>query len=283
MSNDFDWNDVDANAQDAIQFSAPTIFWKHGKKAMEEIGGINFTGGFFFTFEQAGEDAEIPKWVKSSFVNDDGKKIEGLAAQGARVTVVRSRRRWFKDDGNRKVFRPWNQYEDGFRGQMQSIGFVNGYDAPVCFALKGLLLTSFDEIIRYHNSKVVSLANQTAPSGQKLPAYALWMVVQSGKHSKAGQGNKQSEVTMPELWLPKQVNLDYARSLYVGREQLVRSQALYRELDDWAAQWNRVAVESDEPPLGAEDYAVEQEAKRSMAASASGHSDGVHADDIPFN
>lgn len=285
MSN-FDFDAADNTAQDAIQFSAPTIFWKHGKKAMEQLGGINFTGGFFFTFEQAGDSAEIPKWSKSSFVNDDGKTIEGLAAQGARIAIVRSRRRWFKDDGNRKIFRPWNRYEDGFRGQMQSIGFVSGYTAPVCFSVKGLLLTHFDEIIRYHNSKVVSLANQTAPEGKKLPSYAFWMVVQAGKHSKAGQGNKQSEVTMPELWLPKTLSVDYAHEVYVGREQLLRSQALYRELDDWATQWNSLTTENAEQPLGADDYAVEQEARRSMSAAAGSSQSqdrGVEADEIPFN
>ena len=267
MNQDFDWNAVDGTAQDAIQFSAPIVFWKHGKQGMQKVGGIEYTGGFFFTFDEAGENAEIAKWEHASFTNDEGKEIEGLAARGAQITIVRSRRRWFREDGNRRIFRPWNQYNDGYRGQMQSIGFINGYPVPVCFSVKGLLLTHFDEVIRYHNSKVVSIANQTAPEGRKLPAYALWMAIHAGKHSKAGQGNKQSEVTWPELWLPKVLDLDYARKMYVGKDQLTRSQALYRELDDWAQQWSRAAVETAESPLGAEDYAVEREARQSRAAT----------------
>lgn len=283
MSQNFDWDAVDGTAQDAIQFSAPIVFWKHGKQAMQKVGGVEHTGGFFFTYDEAGDDAEIAKWQKASFTNDEGKEIEGLAAQGAQITIVRSRRRWFKEDGNRRIFRPWNQYEDGYRGQMQSIGFINGYSVPVCFSVKGLLLTHFDEVIRYHNSKVVSIANQTAPEGKKLPAYALWMVVQAGKHSKAGQGNKQSEVTWPELWLPKTVDLEYARKMYVGSDQLIRSQALYRELDDWAQQWSRAAVETGEPPLGAEDYAVERKVKAIMTTQNFEDEPQPEEDSIPFN
>lgn len=284
---DFDFDLIDSSAQDEIAFSAPIVFWKHGKTELEQAGGVSYTGGFFFTYEQAGEQAEIPKWEESWFKGDKGK-IYGLAAQGAQITIVRSRRRWFKDDGGRNIYRAWNNYTEGYRGQMQSIGFIKGYDVPVCFAFKGMLITSIEEVIRYHNSKLVSLANQSAPQGQKLPHYAMWMVVHAGKHAEIGQGNKKSEVTMPELWLPKSVDIDYARKMYVGKEQLLRSQALYHELDGWAKQWDRFTVDANDAPLGAEDYSVESETRRTMPAAPPPPPDfndddrGISADDIPF-
>lgn len=282
----FDFDAVDPTAQDAIQFSAPVVFWKHGKLEMEAAGGINFTGGFFFTYEQAGDETQIPKWEESWFKGDNNKKVYGLAARGAQITIIRSRRRWFKEDGNRTLYRAWNSYEAGYRGQMQSIGFINGYDVPVCFAFKGMLITHIEEVIRHHSQKVVSIANQSAPEGQKLPHYACWMVVQAGKHFEIGSGNKKSEVTMPELWLPKAIDIDFARKMYVGREQLTRSQWLYRELEDWAHQWDRFSVESGagDVPLGGADRDSEQVVKDSYRSGDDApptHGD-EYEDPIPF-
>lgn len=279
---DFDWNDVDSNAQDVVRFSAPVVFWMHGKSEMEEAGGVKFTGGFFFTYEQAGEGADIPDW-KESWFKGDKDKIYGLATRTAKIALVRSRRRWFQEIGGRMHYQPWNKYQEGFRAQMQSIGFISGYEAPVCFSFKGMLVSHIEEIVRYHTSKVVALANQTAPQGKKLPAYALWMNVTAGKHSEAGKGNKTHEVTMPELWLPKTINLDLARSLYVGKEQLLRSQALYHELDSWAQEWNQFALADEDTEntdtLGATDRAVEQEVKRTMQPMKN---TAVEEDEIPF-
>lgn len=273
--NGFDWDSVDSSAQDAMQFSAPVVFWRHGQEEMEQAGGVNYTGGFFFTYEQAGEQAEIPGWEPSWFRGDNGR-VDGLAAKGARISIVRSRKRWFKDDGGRMAYRAWNSYAEGYRGQMQSIGFINGYNVPVCFAFKGMLITHIEEALRYHTSKVVSLANQKAPEGKRMPPYALWMAVQSGKHETIGQGKKTSEVTMPELWLPKTVDIEYARKMYVGGEQLVQSQNLYRELESWAHEWDKFTVvpEPDESEPGkpkdelegAQQYAQRQEAQRAGKA-----------------
>ncbi len=277
MSN-FDFDDVDGTAQDEIQFSAPSVFWKHGSKKFKESDGINHLGGFFFTYEQAGADAEIPGWQPSSFVGDNDKEIEGLSAFKARIIIVRSRRRWFKDDGGQMTYRAWNDYVKGFRGQMQSVGFIQGYDAPVCFTFKGMAVSRVEEVIRYHSAKVVSVANKEAPQGRKLPGYALWMNVMSGKHEKVGSGRDVAEVTMPELYTPKVVDLEYARKLYVGRDMLIAGQTLYRGLDEWAAQWNRFAVDPRATPLGAEDRAFEQEVKRSYSQPE----EDPYGDDIPF-
>jgi len=293
MSN-FDFDAADNSAQDAIQFSAPVVFWKHGSEDFEEVGGINFTGGFFFTYEQAGEGVQIEKWSEASFKGDNGNKVFGLAAKGARIAIVRSRRRWFKDEDGRTVYRAWNNYEKGYRGQMQSIGYIQGYPSPVCFSFKGMAVSRVEEVIRYHAAKVLSLANQEAPQGKKLPVYALWMNVISGKHEKVGQGRDTSDVTMPELWTPKTINIEFAREMYVGKDQLIASQNLYRELDEWAAQWDGYAIGSASAAFGADDHAIEQEAKRTMAVGASqtGHQaagSGIKPeadygeDPIPFN
>lgn len=260
MSKEFDFDLVDSGAQDPVQFSAPIIWWKHGKSELEEAGGINHTGGFFFTYDQAGEGTQIEGWKESWFKGSDGSKVYGLATAKARLVIIRSRRRWFKEDGNRTLYRAWNDYAEGFRGQMQAIGFVQGYDAPVCFSFKGNIISYVESCIRYHVSKVVSVANQSAPEGKKLPYYALWMPILSGKHFEAGKGNQTHEVTMPELWTPKVIDRAYALQAYIGKDLLLRAQSLYRDLDDWVRQWERFSTDA-EMPLGAADKAFEDDVK----------------------
>lgn len=287
----FDSDILDPNAQDQVAFSAPVIFWRHGNSEFEDAASFKHTGGLFFTYEQAGDDAEIQGWSPSSFKGEGDKPVSGIATKGARIVIVRSRRRWFKDGDGRKEFRAWNQYEKGFRGQMQAVGYVRGYSSPVIFSFKGTILQHIDSIIREHTGKVIAQANKLA-NGAKLPPYAFWMVVQSGKHETVGSGRDKSEVTMPQLWLPKTVDQKFLEDTYVGREMLIEAQDLYKQLDDWAAQWNTLAIDTGESPLGAEDYAAEQEARRSMSAAVgSGQPPGFaempppadyDSDSIPF-
>lgn len=212
---------------------------------MEDLGAdnINFKGGFFFSTEQVGEGTEIKGWPAASF-KTNGKKIEGLASSKAMVSFVRSRRRWFKDDGEggRKEFRPWNKYEKGFRAHIQLIGFIKGYPNPVCFPFKGLGVTNVDSILKEHYSKVVSVANREAPDPKKgLPAYAFWTVVEAGPHEYVGS-NATSEATLPRIYLPKQVTSETVKALYVGRDLLKESQELYRLAEDWAHRWDSQAA-----------------------------------------
>lgn len=291
----FDSDILDPTAQDQVAFSAPVIFWRHGNSEFDDTASFKHTGGFFFTYEQAGDDVEISGWTPGSFKGEGDKLVSGITAKGARIVIVRSRRRWFQDGEGRKEFRPWSQYEKGFRGQMQAVGYVKGYPVPVVFSFKGTILQHIDSIIREHTSKVVSQASKNA-NGAKLPPYAFWMVVQSGKHETVGQGRDKSEVTMPQLWLPKAVELKFLEETYVGRDMLIEAQDLYKQLDDWAHQWDAGGLERAELPefAGASRDEIEGaqqhiRAKAAAAGSAQPPSydeappSGGEADEIPFN
>lgn len=242
-SSEFDWDSVDPDAQDAVQLAYPSVFWKNGKSELESLGAENvvYSGGFFFTYEAAGEGTQIPGWVESSFKGDGNKKVFGIAIHKGMVSIVRSRRRWIRKDKKTGLteLRGWNSYESGFRAQYQGLGFIKGFESPVCFSFKGLSISNVDSILKEHYSKVVVAANKNAPDPKKgLPSYAFWTIIEAGPHEQVGSGDT-SEVTPPRIVLPKIIDREALTKLYVGKERLLESQELYRLAEDWAHEWDR--------------------------------------------
>ncbi len=239
---DYDFEYVDPDAQEAEELRLPRVTWLNGKTAMKAAGGIAYTGGMTAKRESLKEGAEIPNWTVGSF-EAGGKVIETLENTNPVITVVRYRRRWAKFDDN--VCQDWypitGQHQDGYKIQIEAAGFIKGFDLPVRFDLRGHASTALLDAMRDHAGKVVAVANRKAPQGKALPAYAFWLRLKAGAHEKVGKG-KQSDATKPQLVAPKEITDDYVRQLYVGREMLLRSQELFRELDDWAREWNGQAV-----------------------------------------
>ena len=249
----YDFDAVDSTAVDEMALSFPSVQWVNGKKALRQVGGIAFTGGFFFPYEQAGQDAVIPKWERTTRTTGTGKDIEGLGAHLAGITVIRYRRRWTREEDGRMVWRPWGAYEPGFRGHMQAVGFIKGHPSPVCFTWRGNAIQNVISVLREQASKVLAVANREAPEGKKLPLYAFWMGVKAGPHEMVG-GGQQSEATLPQIALPKEVTPEHCRQQYVGREILIASQQLYHELASWVTAWDagQQASPSGYPELNSE-------------------------------
>lgn len=275
---DFNWDAIDNTAQEAIPLSFPAVFWQHGSSQLAELGEKHwkYRGGLFFITDDNLGDS-LAGWSQAKF-NGDKDEVRGYAATSAHVALIRSRRRWFQDDGSSKTYRPWDQYQQGFRAQMQVIGFIHGYDEPVSFSFKGLVVGFINNIIKEHYNKVVSVANKTAPAGKKLPAYAIWLALKSGKFEKAGSGQRQSEVTYPEIVLPKIVDHEYCVKRYVGNDNLIKFQELYHELDGWAKEWEGGGLPIDEKKVAYEMQHPNIEESPYPAAVSEPHDD----DEPPF-
>jgi hypothetical protein len=283
---EINWDGIDQSAQDAMSLQLPLVLWFHGKAAMKALGteNINYTGGFFFSKDAAGADTEIDLWTPQSFEGDKGEVL-GIGTNVADIALVRSRKRWFKETNDKKEFRAWRNYEQGFRAHLQIVGFIKGFEQPVTFNFKGLLGQAIEAIQREHMSKVVAVLNRTSPTkGQGLPPYALWVRVKSGKHEKVGGGAQQSEATMPIIALPPTVDLTFAKSRFVGNALLKRMQELYVEANDWSREWEYAggssATESKTVQGPSSDPAIND--PQGEYAPKGRSLEEHNADDIPF-
>jgi len=279
---EIDWNDVNPEAQEEMPLTLPVAFWRHGDSKLKKLGetDINYIGGLFFTYDQAGEGAEIEGWAESSFQGEE-EDVYGLGAHTADITIIRYRRRWFHQGEERTEYRPWNGYEKGFRAQMQAIGLIKGYDNPVCFSFKGIAVSHVQSILRERYRQIMSVVNREAPEGKSLPPYALWIRITAGKHEKVGQSREQSEVTMPEIVLPKGIDRNFALSCYVGREYLIRSQELFLEADKWAHEWEVVPTSQPAKQVTPQQVATEMQAPANSDPYEGGQFNR-DTDEIPF-
>lgn len=282
---EINWDSVNQDAQDPLSLQLPLVLWRHGKREMKQLGekNLNYAGGFFFSYEAAGNDTVIEGWGEASFQGDKDE-VKGLGASVADIALVRARRRWFKEVDKKFEFRAWNNYEPGMRGHVQYVGFIRGYEHPVTFSFKGLLGQAIEAIQREHMSKVVSLVNRKAPKGKGLPPYALWVQVKSGKHEKVGSGQQQSEVTMPVIGLPNSVDEAFARGRFVGNTNLALFQDLYLEAADWAKEWDYKgnAPETQAPNAKQIAHEFQQNPTGNSAYEMPEFAGEGPVDDIPF-
>ena len=234
---DYDWEQVDATAQDAQELILPRITWLNGKRNLKGAGGIAYTGGMTARRLSLGPDATIENWTVGGF-DADGKTIETLETPHPVIAPIRYRRRWAQFDGN--VLTHWvpitEPHRPGYKIQLEIAGFIRGWDQPVRFDLRGYASSGLLDAMREHATHIVAEANRHAPAGRALPPYAFWLRVQAGEHKLVGKG-RQSDATVPQLVRPAEITADYTQKLYVGKEWLCRFQAFYHEIDHWTQEW----------------------------------------------
>lgn len=141
------------------------------------------------------------------------------------------------------------------RGHLQVLAAVQGAPEPIVITFKGKASQAFESLQKDFGAKVVSAANRQAPKGKSLPRYAFWMTVAPGPHAKAGSSGQESVVTLPALGLPADISQEYVRSLYVGRENLIRFQEWHQEAAAWVDAWEKSGVEHAETAADHEDEA----------------------------
>lgn len=247
---DFDWNDVDPSARDKQETRYPRVWWVNGNSKYKQAGGIVYTGGMGVKMASLSDgEVTVPNWERGGFTagNDE---IVTLETRYPVIAVVRYRRRWVLYDNKKVVdwFPITQKHQPHFKTQIEAVGFIKGWDAPVCFDLSGYASSGLLDSIADHNTRIVSVANQSAPEGKTLPPYAFWLRLVPGKHQQVG-GSQKSDATLPELFIPEGgITPDYIKKIYVGKELLIRQQQLFRELDEWAAEWHGAPVMNGQYP-----------------------------------
>ena len=121
-------------------------------------------------------------------------------------------------------------------------------DEPIAITFKGKASQTFENLLRDFSAKVVQVANRQSPKGKVLPRYAFWMTIAPGPYTKAGNPGQESVVTLPTLVLPNEITIEYLRSIYVGRDNLIRFQEQYYQAELWVNAWEKTGVEQSESP-----------------------------------
>jgi hypothetical protein len=242
---DFDFDLVDPNAVESSIPVYPVAQWHNGQRTLKAAGGVQYAGGVVLPAKYLSDGSGIPAWTTERIIFRSGKEESALTTGKIVMAAVRTRFRWFAKQGTETVYYPRNAYVMGahMRGHLQVLAAVKGADGPIVVTFKGKASQAFEALMKDFSARVVHTANRLAPKGKALPRYAFWMSVTPGPHTKAGNAGRESFVTLPALDLPADISRDYLRSIYVGRDNLVRLQEWYHDADPWADAWEKTGVE----------------------------------------
>ena len=242
---DFDFDVADPGAAEKSVPSYPVAQWLNGQQALKALGGVHYRGGMILPKRNLPDGARFPGWTEQKITFRSGKEENALTAVKVVMAPVRTRFRWFAQQGTETVYYPRGAYVMGahMRGHLQVLSAVKGADVPIIVTFKGKASQIFEALLKDFSARVVQAANRTAPKGKALPRCAFWMSVAPGPHTKAGNPGQESAVTLPTLDLPLDMSFDFLRSLYVGRENLIRFQEWYHEAGPWVDAWEQTGVE----------------------------------------
>ena len=302
---DEDWldsaDDVDQSNIELIGPEYPYIQWVHGDPKAKKIGGVIYTGGWFFPKQQAGAE-ELPGWEAGELTHDNGEETEGFFRRDIAVAVLHWRQCWGVTKANgKKAFFAWGQYSqaealgkaNGSRpaGRLHALCIVRGLEGtgPIILTLGGVAAASFT--VGYDKAegvlaraarvivKPVNATNAKRGKSTKFPYRAFWLTTGAQRsadgaptYTEVGQAPNSKLVTFPALiGVPDKLDIDGARALFVGREALATLNDLYADAADWAKAWDDIAPRADED----EDEEAEAGTPKGDAAIAEG-GDGMN-------
>lgn len=225
-----DWDSVEGANQD-FQDVYPRLQWMHGKRAFKDLGKDNmlFTGGLFLPENQfAGFEAD--GWTRAKFTPSgvNSSEISGWYSKKAYLSIIRLKR-WWDDDGS----------------HTHALCAIKGIDGIFCIQVGGISKgQAFETAFADHRKQIVAAANRTKPQGKPgIEPLALWFVLSPAEHSmqKAKTKDAESEVTVPRLFVPEKLDIDYVRSLWVGTENYRLFCDYYKETEAWQNQFPKKA------------------------------------------
>jgi hypothetical protein len=245
---DFDYDVVDPKAVEQTVPLYPVAQWHNGQQALKALGGVQFTGGVVLPAKHLSEGFTLSGWGSERITFRSGREEQALTSKRTVLAPIRTRFRWFARQGTETAYYPRHAYVMGanMRGHLQVLAAVQGASEPVVITFKGKASQTFENAMKDFGVKVVQAANRRAPKGKALPRYAFWMTVTPGPHTKAGSSGQESVVTLPLLELPLEISEEYLRSLYVGRDSLIRFQEWHQEAGPWVDAWEKSGVEHAE-------------------------------------
>jgi len=141
----------------------------NGSRALKQLGGPNYLGGFFIGLDKLPDDFEPPVgFAADEHTFSDGAKM-GFMAQSAEVSILLARRRWDAPNGDDSTYLPWQSQIKGIagvRGNIQALVGVKGANYPMVMSFKGKTLgIALDEVLKA-GKVLAQKANEILPQGE---------------------------------------------------------------------------------------------------------------------
>lgn len=235
-ANDFDFSIADGTNQDYMDVY-PRLQWHHGKKQFAKLGGVVHTGGMFIPADQF-PNFNAEGWVEDSFTSSKNEEIKGYSTTKAYLAIIRVKTWWSESDDGKKS------------SQTHMLCCVKDIDGVFSLQVGGVSKgMPMNRAFADHRNQIVAMVNRTKPVGTAgFEPFALWFVVEPGPHDaqvSAKNASASSEVTRPQLYTPENIDLDYARTLWVGPDNYKLFCQIYKDTEAWQLQFPKSQIHDD--------------------------------------
>jgi hypothetical protein len=117
---------------------------------------------------------------------------------------------------------------------------------PIILSAKGLSAKSLQDALADWDRKTVALRSAECNG---LPSNFFWIHLGSfGKEMQkmqVGRGSKSNFITPVQIYMPSDLNIDYLKRTYVGKDAAVTMSVLAEESQDWLKEWNKDNAKSE--------------------------------------
>jgi hypothetical protein len=245
-----DTKQINPNAKDdgiQLPFVAPIFYWTHGKKILKSASGVAHFGGW----ETQEDDLFLSEFsnLPNGFAEEERHFGSVVAGRALTVAPIKTRKRW-TDRSHSQTLCLVAAKNDA--GKLEYLGVV-------VLSAKGYATQYLSNAFRAWKDHSADARRQWATvsvdgKDSVLPSWYFWQSIGTyGEFSSdvVGKGNKTSETTQPDTFLPAISNGAQLESLYVGEENYRLMAQLSGQAEEWA---------NDERWLKGEEQLIEQAA-----------------------
>ena len=264
--------------------SFPTIQWVNGKRDLSDLKNHpKHTGGWFLPSDNAERLDLTPEslkaWTPGEMSFGDGSGTGGFFIRDLTVSVIAWRRAW-EVAGDRRVYFPWNQYDDAVaagatmgakaRSRAQILVGVKGFppDAIASLTLHGMTQKFFFDGLALANRYLIAPAAAMSKRGRKavIPLRMFWLdfgpkrdAKGAPEYMKVGDGSASSFITPCALLglegkqTPEQVMARFVDEDRQLLPNLTYFDSVFRDpsVQEWVHQWD--TARDNEPATTARD------------------------------
>lgn len=224
-----------------LPFTAPIVWWKHGKNQFKQFGGVRYFGGWGTNAEEfyaaIGEFGVTPTgFADATFSGNDGD-FNVYESRAVVFAPIATRKRWItKESGKGR------SHIQMLCMMAQQEGAEFAAWGPIVLSAKGLTTREIETAMRNFESFTSEVRQQVAPG---VPPLYFWRMLgtfgKQPEYTKVGSGDNTSMITYPTVYQPEKVTPEGLERMFVGNEVAGQMVQLRKDASDWLGdkQWKQ--------------------------------------------
>lgn len=261
---------MDGQNKIQLPFPAPPFYVLNGDANFEELGGVQYFGGFGASEQNVKAASEqwencpypIPGFQEKE-LKQDGKKIRSIVSRS--VVVAPIGMRLFStikgEDGKIRRFPPFTKKARPSIQVIAYLGYLNENKqitpwAPIMLTAKGFQVNHISDAFRNWKKAITPFMADIAPGMPSSITNLFWMNIGTFGPNPKFEPHGESSITPVGAFIPDDLDAKKVENRYVGESVAEFMADLASQSQDWISAYNKPGsdVQDDEPVAGNGSY-----------------------------